>query len=117
MKHAVNLALAIGVLTTLGGCTAQSVKQRTLAVRGRIVKQSADAVWIDLGSADRIAIGNQLTVYRATLMGTPKQAPYYADQNAGTIRVDHVVSAHLASAMLVEGTATKGEWVESRQLQ
>ncbi len=112
MKSAIKWLTVLVALSMLWGCASPASRHDTPAAHGRVLNASEDAVLMDLGSVDRITTGSELLVYRSTLVGSPKQPPYYTDNPHGTLRVEHVVSAHLASAKLVNGSAAKGEWVE-----
>lgn len=114
MKHLTMLTTALFSLSLLAGCANTPAHQGMPDVRGRILEQSDQGVVVSVGSADAIAIGNELTVYRPVLVGTPKQIPYFMHKATGELRVEQVLSAHSARATLLSGMASKGDVVQRR---
>lgn len=106
---------AMIALSLSAGCAgAPPTPSRTHAVHGRILEQLARDVVVGVGSADPITLGSELTVYQSTLVGTPKQVPYYSDTLTGTLRIEQMLTPHSSRATLLSGVAYKGEWVERR---
>jgi hypothetical protein len=117
MKRSTKLAGTLVALTAMAGCSTSLVHPHEALVSRRILQQSDRTVMVDLRPGDHVAIGDELIVYRKTLVGNPKQIPYFSDVVSGSIRIDEFLGSHLARGTLISGAASDGELVKSRQAQ
>lgn len=114
---AAGLLMGLAALSTpVAADDAPSFYHRYL-MKGSILEVSDGSVYLCIGTHDGAEKGQELDVVQVSRSGGPKQPPAFKRKTVGRVRIEEVVDEHFARAVVVSGTAEKGDIVELEKPQ